>query len=249
MTQSSIRAIIWLADKFSKGYSAVITTVCTITILTVLFVIRAVYPQSLYLLVDSHVFEAVVLVTLLQILILLVRPREEVEIITSDIESQRKIIDLVKTGDVAKVDLISAGLSSRRSLIPELLENKVEVNILAQHPDVAVDKEDGKRLLDSLRAICQNLKLDEQKRLHVRLYYNTASPRAIILRGKTFAPTYVFIGWYFYHTKNTKISGRSNPTIFISDRQKEGRALIEFLDNMIERYSTAAESEEQTKIT
>lgn len=246
MTNVGIRTIRWLADKFSKGHGAIISTVSTIIILLSLFIIRNVYPDTLRIIVESHVFEAVVLWTLLQILILLIRPSEEVQIITSDIECQRRIMELVRKGDISRADILSAGLSSRRSLIPEILENKVEVNVLAQHPDVAIDKEDGQRLIDSLGAIKQNLTQEAKNRFKVRFYFNTASIRAIVLRGKTFEPTYAFIGWYNYHSRNTKIAGRPNPSVLISDRQKEGKVLIDFLDKIINLYSTQTESQEQT---
>lgn len=230
----------------TSGITLFITIVTTM-VLIALTVAGFFLPQVYKFIVEKHFFDIIALACLLEIIFILLRDRRlfGAWIFLEDLALQNKIIEILKMERIQSIDIISAGLASRTGLIPEILAKGYKVRLLAQHPEAAIDKQDGWRVRDSISVI-RHLKSEEVlQNLTIKYCLNPVSVRAMILHGKPFAYSYAVIGWYTYHEAGRKVKGRGNPSLFVSTASLEGRELITFAQQVFDK-SWNSETESQT---
>ncbi|MBI2854213.1 MAG: hypothetical protein HYX87_04745 [Chloroflexi bacterium] len=221
-------------------------TIATAMVLIFLTIVGFFIPEVYRFVVENHFFDIIALACLLEIVFILLKQQRTLGawLYQEDLAMQNKVLEILKTERIAGVDIISAGMSSRTGLIQAVLSRGHKVRLLAQHPDSAIDKDDGKRVRDSINVFCHLRTEADLKSLTVKYNKNPVSVRAILLRGEPFAHSYAMIGWYTYHSAGSKINGRRNPTVFVSTASLEGRDLIIFVQQLFEKtWNNAGESE------
>lgn len=219
----------------TNGITLFVTILIT-SILTVIIIIAFFYPSIYEFISCNRYFEAIVLICLLNIIFILLKNRQllGVALFLEEVDIHNKVIDLLRTERIESVDILSAGISSRTTLISGILDSGILIRLLAQDSSAAIDIKDGERVDDSIKVICQNKSEETIRRLLVRYNLNTESVRAVILHGKKFSPSYALLSWYIYHSHNTRIKGRGNPSLFVSTATIEGRELIEFTKKLFD---------------
>ncbi len=145
--------------------------------------------------------------------------------------AETEIIRLIRVHKVATVQLLSAGLVSRRELIEAcLLKEKVAVQLLVQDEDVSISKAQVDEVRKSLMDIVDEVaKVDPKalRRFTVHTYRGRASLRGAILRDSRDSAVYAFLGWYVYGADNAQISGSPNPSISLTWKNQELMSFVE----------------------
>jgi len=231
------------------GRNSIIILVAILSILDTLLVASFFLEPILKFLIEKHLFEIIVLTTLLEILLLLSHNlwRSSPWVFGSEGEVQEKVRFLLKEDTSIKfVKILSAGLSSRAAFLRVLLEvqKRLNVEIIAcfGHQSPNPDQLDREKLGPAnFDVITNRLKPDEMERLKIRGSLNAPSVRLILLSDSR-GPRYAFLGWYTYHKKNTHIVGRQNVQIFADRTTELGVDLLHFAEKMFQRYSSDEES-------
>jgi hypothetical protein len=233
------------------GRHSIITVVAILGILDILLIASIIVPPILTFLKDKHLFEIVVLTTLVEILLLLSYNLWHPTPLAfgSETEAQEKIRALLKEDSTIKsVKILSAGLSSRAQFLRDLIEkfSKSRFEIVAcfgkgsPNPD-ELDRENLGPT--QFNIITHRLKPDEEARLKIYESFNIPSFRCILLSDSR-GPRYGFVGWYTYQNRSKNIVGRSNIQIFADRTTDLGVDLLHFSEKMFKYYS----SEEESKI-
>jgi len=130
--------------------SAIIATGMIVVLITV---ISWFWPGIYSLIKDNHIFEAIVLTLLIEIVVLLANRKNtenEIEVFADDTDAQTKILELTKQIPISKAVILSSGLASRRLIISPFAKSGVKVEIFAQDPETAVDERDIQRLQSAI---------------------------------------------------------------------------------------------------
>jgi hypothetical protein len=189
----------------------------------------------------KQLFEAVVIVVLLELLIRVSRPPDQSGpvVYTDEIDAQAKIFEVTGSRRIESATILSAGLSSRRALVTRLVQAGVTVKVLAQDPKTSVDRSDARRTLDTIELIkmdCASL----QGHLELYFHEDLASLRAVVLRERSNGVKHAFVGWYTYRESNSQVIGSSHPTLYFDTRQDGGRSVIDWIEAELERHLMAA---------
>lgn len=114
------------------GKHSIITLIIILLVLDILLIANLIAPRVLQFLIDKHIYEIVVLTTLVEVLLLLSSSLWRVTplVIGSEEEAQEKIRSLLEEDTSIKyVKVLSAGLSSRASFLRGLLEQSRRLNL------------------------------------------------------------------------------------------------------------------------
>ncbi|MBI5194849.1 MAG: hypothetical protein HZA10_00840 [Nitrospirae bacterium] len=238
---------------FLIGKHSVITLVTILFILDILLIASLIAPQVLQFLIEKHLFEIVVLTTLVEVLLLLSTSLWRVTplAIGSEEEAQEKVRYLLKEDTAIKsINVLSAGLSSRSSFLRELIEShrkyKIEIITCFSERSPNPDPRDREKLGPAMYyKIIHDLELDVpdvESRLKIYRSHNTPSFRCILLADSR-GPRYGIVGWYTYYDRNTKIAGRRNIQIFVDRTTETGVALLHFAEKKFQEYTSNQEAE------
>ena len=234
---------IFLNDK------AILSVVITLVVLESLYIVNIFYKSIFNYLTEYHLFEIITLACLTEILFLLIKSikSKSLIVLSNETESMEKIKDLIKEYNVDLIKIFSAGLSSRMPYIKDFLDNKaLNIRLLYQHPDDALDKRDAKLAKSSISILLDGLTKSQKDNLQIKQYYGPASFRTIIL-CKNRIPLVSVLGWYtYYHSfknndldkkeKETRITGRRNKQILLERTSSEGKDMIDFADSLFSKY-------------
>ncbi len=234
------RRLNWL-DRFRRtiqtvGVDTFITTLSG-TILIVAILVSWIFPPIYDYIASLHIYEALILVTLTQLLWQVsVRQKESgVRVIEED-EVVQEINSRVVEGKISSVKMLSAGIASRVTLIAWLVNQGIRVQVLTQDPNTAIDKSDAARLAKNVDTVISGVFIEQNKGLlDIRSYLGTASTRCVILYNKQNKPDYVYVGWYTYHERGKKLRGFINPTVACDPHSKWGERLTMFAEREFER--------------
>jgi hypothetical protein len=227
----------------------VVTLIAVLSILDVLLLGRYFYTPYFQFLIDQHVFEVVVLLTLVQILLLLSTNvwQSTPSIIGSEEEAQRKIKSILdQNRSIDSVKVLSAGLGSRASFFRSLLEQhkgvKIEIVACFGKESPNPDNLDRLKLGPAQFNVLTNRPTDEvRKHLEIFNSYNTPSFRCILL-SDSHGPHSGILGWYTYHKQNKELVGRRNMQIYVSRSTETGFILLNFAEKMFGNYANESEA-------
>jgi hypothetical protein len=157
------------------------------------------------------------------------------KVFRSEAELQTEIKRLITAKDIHKVQLISAGVVSRRELIVDCLRAKVSVQLVVQNPDICVSNIEKITTIKALHDIVAQVESDKLANtdLQIRFYNDRASMRLIILKDRTDLSACAFLGWYTYLEQNTLIQGSTYPSLFVQG--SDGEPLLRFANKEFTR--------------
>lgn len=238
---------------FLIGKHALITLVAILIILDILLIAGLIAPQVIQFLIDKHLFEIVVLTTLVEVLLLLSSSlwRMTPLAIGSEEEAQEKVRTLLKEDtSIKSINVLSAGLSSRAPFLRELLEShrkyKMEIITCFGEGSPNPDPRDREKLGPAMYyKVIHDLEKDvpdAESRLKIYRSHNIPSFRCILL-SDSHGPRYGIVGWYTYYDRNTKIAGRRNVQIFVDRTTETGVALLHFTEKKFQEYTSKHEAE------
>ena len=218
------------------SHRAIVALLFLMGVLEVLFVLRTLWPAAFLFILDKHIFEIVVLLSVSQMILLLLKllERSPRRLCRDEHECTTLVRERVSTDPrAAKLLVFSAGLASRLDLITSIQQATTRpfaTEVLAQNPFKALDREDAKRLESNLLI----LKRDQPNlTLEIRLFDSPATIRGLILCDAKGTPFWGIASWYRYEERATgeiSLVGRRNPAFVLdSDSSKEDFSLLEFL--------------------
>jgi hypothetical protein len=223
------------------GIVALGTTATTVVLLVVSFFRPDVFDQ----LKSIHAFEILVL-TLLVTLVARTprdaRPPSGIELLPTDDAGVDRLRQILKSRHVTRADLLSAGLSSRHTLIEHLANQDIRVRVLVQEPTIAIDANDAQRLPSMVRTMYRATDAPKRSNIDLCAAMNTASLRATLLYDQGDEPVAGLLGWYVYVEKNTGIFGGSRPVILATDAGADGQALLRFAASEVRRHTLESRS-------
>jgi hypothetical protein len=209
--------------------------IITATIMIVITVVSWFYADIYKVISTNHVFEALVLAVLIEIVLLLTQQsstNQQFEIFMEESLAQEKMFELIEQGSIARARILSAGMNSRRLLIARLAKAGVAVQVLAQDPDSAIDKVDAQRTLDTIALIRDDVGEAYLSNLNISFHLGLATLRVVILYEKNSNIKHLFLGWYNY--RNGQVYGSHNPTIYIATRTHKLLKFSEWVDMMVD---------------
>lgn len=165
-----------------------------------------------------------------------------VELISPESSAQNRICELVTHPDVASVDFISAGVSSRKGLLLRLVkEFRIPIRVLVQDPQIAVSNAERVSTIKALYDIATEIGHDRWNSPDVQFqfYDDRASLRAALFRDRNGTTVYAVLGWYTYRAHNTALSGSRHPSISIT---KSATPLLRFAEDQFSRRWTDGDS-------
>lgn len=213
----------------------------TATIMIAITVVSWFWSDIYIIISANHVFEALVLALLIEIVLLLTKQvsnHQGFEIYMEESLAQEKMFELLEQEGIAKARIVSAGMNSRRLLIARLARAGIPVQVLAQDPDIAIDRVDAKRTFDTIELIRDDVGEAHLENLSIRLNPNLATLRVVILYEKNSNIKHVFLGWYSY--RNGRVYGSHHPTIYFATKSYTVLKFSEWLDMMVDTYAKDA---------
>lgn len=238
---------------FLIGKHSIIILVTVLLILDILLIANLIVPRVLQFLTDKHIYEIVVLTTLVEVLLLLSSSLWRVTplVIGSEEEAQEKVRSLLQEDTAVKsIKVLSAGLRARAGFLRGLLEQHSRLNLEivtcfgegSPNPDEWDRKELGPSNFKVITEVRGSLSSEDMRsRLKIYNSFNTPSFRCILLSDSR-GPRYGFIGWYTYYERNTRIVGRRNVQIFVDRTTETGVDLLHFAERMYQCYANEQEA-------
>jgi hypothetical protein len=204
---------------------AVVALLGLMMVLEIVFILRLFMPTTFEVIVKNHVFELVVLLALTQVILLLFRLLDRVpgQICKEEHECESLLRNVVRENSrTYKLHVFSCGLGSRINMITSIHNERSSnfaVEVLAQSPEKAIDRDDAARMNGQL----QILKRDHPDTpVEIRFFDSPATIRALILSDRDQKPFWGVVSWYRYEKasarveeKSFKVIGRQNPAIVL----------------------------------
>lgn len=215
-----------------QGVSLFITLI-TGGLIVIISIISLFWSDVYQLIRDTHAFEAIVIVLLIEIVILLTqkdRSSDTVIVLGEENDAQAKIFEILKLREIERATIISAGLGSRRFLIDALRKAGVRLLVIAQDPETAIDKHDAELMPDIIELIKADNNDKNPSMLSLFFNRNPSTLRAVILYESKSHICHAFLGWYTYHSPDFKIHGSHNPIIYLTSRSMQGRKIIDWIE-------------------
>jgi hypothetical protein len=155
----------------------------------------------------------------------------QVSMICSENEAQTRILELARKSETASIDVLTAGVVSRKTMIMKLIKDvKKPLRVLIQDPSVAVSEFEKSVTLKSINELSVEIgeKMWESQTVEFCTYKDRAVLRLVLFRDHADRPVHAVLGWYSYRNCNQAITGSRHPSVFIS---KAGAALLQFADS------------------
>lgn len=159
----------------------------------------------------------------------------EMNVIPDDTQIPDLVLKIADRGKVKEVQILSSGLTTRQIMIARLLQKGIRVQVLMQDPLTALDKRDKDRIHTALEWIEHHGKYVRSGLFDARFHINVSTVRAIIVCEESPDVKHIFVSWYYYINKNTKVHGDINPTIYCTTLSKQGAKIYEWLATVIEK--------------
>jgi hypothetical protein len=233
-----------------RGYTrnrTILVTVAACLLFDVLALARIVFPSVFDFIIKYHVFEAVSILALSQVLLLVLQiaNAKRQHILFSDRDCEAELLAfLAANSNATTVLFFSAGLGARIGIIREIATrwSHLGLRVLAQHPDTHLDKDDAMRLGPQLNLV-QKGDVPSRQHFEIRLSRLPATIRAIIVCDKSSKPLWAVASWFVYgkEARGVVIRGRDNPA-FILDASRdtdEGDALAWLQEQFATAWETA----------
>lgn len=159
----------------------------------------------------------------------------EMEVITDDTQIPDMVLKIADRVKVKEVRILSSGLTTRQILIAKLLQKGVRVQALIQDPLTALDKKDKERVQTALGWIEHHREFIKSGLFEARYHVNVSTVRAIVITEENTDEKHIFLSWYHYENKNTKVRGDTNPTIYCTTLSRQGMNIHEWLSAILEK--------------
>jgi hypothetical protein len=159
----------------------------------------------------------------------------EMTVITEDARILSIILDLVERRKIKEVMILSSGLTTRKVMVERLLEKGIHVVALIQDPMTALDRHDKRRVYDAVEWVQHHRGLIQSGLFDARFHIDVSTVRAIILSEQDTDTKYIFVSWYYYAQKNTKVYGDINPSIYCTTDSKQGADIYKWLVKVFEK--------------
>jgi hypothetical protein len=201
-----------------------------------IFLLRTLWPEFFDFVVAKHIFEIVVLSSIIQIIILLWKLLEKSPRRVCKDEHECAVLlreRIAQDSRASKVLFFSAGLASRFDLITTIhsaTSRTLSVEVLAQNPEKALDRQDAKRLESHLLILNRD---HSEIPLEVRIFDTPATIRSSVICDDKGSPLWGVASWYRYDDlgeEGIRLVGRRNPAVvFDADTSREDSLILEFL--------------------
>lgn len=222
---------------FVIHYKSIMSLLCMMLVLEVLFIIQVFEPKSIPFITDKHIFEVLVLLALSQMIVLLFQLTRKApkNIIEHEHELESAVRFIIDTDNRAhSVHIFSCGLGSKINFITSLKKgNKsISVEVLAQHPDHAMDRIDKWGTVRHLNVLMND---HEKNPVETRLFCEPATLRGVLVCNEYRKPVWGVVSWYKYREDKVKnrmaVKGRDNPAFVLSTgTYQDDTALATFME-------------------
>lgn len=231
------KVLLWLENFIEEHGLSLFLTLASGAVLFSITVVSWLWPDIYTFIHDNHVFEAVVLAMLVEVIALLTarRASENDFKVLEEREAQEMIFHITEQRAIDRVRILSSGLHSRQFLTGNLIKSGIKVETLVQDPESAIDKRDIRRIYQSIDWIKTETGDKFFDNFDIRFHINVASLRAVVLYEAHSNIRHVFVGWYIYSDNNSSVRGSPNPTIYISTRSKRGEKVYKWVEAVMEK--------------
>lgn len=223
-------------------HRAIVALLVLTAVLEILFILRLVFPAALAFVIENHVFEIVVLLAISQIILLLFKVLEKTPrgVCKDEHECGVVLREVVRSDPRAhSLQVLSAGLGSRLDLLTTIhreTPRTFSVEVLAQSPEHAPDREDARRMESNLEILRRD---HSEAPLEVRLFDTPAAIRALLVCDRNRSPLWGAASWYRYEKaegERVRVVGRRNPAILLrTEDSKEDAEMLRFLMGVFEQ--------------
>ena len=235
-------------SRLISSYGPSLFILSAIALILLVVIIISWFSPGIYATIERlKLFQALVIVSLLEIIYFLIQRSltQEPFGYFDEAEYQDKIRTIIRQESPGRLDIISAGLISRYSLIVDALKSGLKVRVLVPAFDVAIDRRVPGYISKALQLIWNSIDNDQKQKFEVWSYDYPPTLRAVIIADKKLRPVIGFVGWYRYEkdksTNNIFIRGSENPTFFVSQHTPIGRAMLAFFVSACEQYFSEAQ--------
>jgi hypothetical protein len=159
----------------------------------------------------------------------------EMDVIEDDNQIPDLVLKITDRVRVSSVQILSSGLTTRQIMVANLLKKGIHVQALLQDPLTALDKKDKDRVATALGWIEHHRESIRSGLLDARFHINVSTVRAIIVTEEVSDTKHIFLSWYYYLNKNTKVQGEINPTIYCTTLSKQGSRMYEWLCRVFQK--------------
>ena len=159
----------------------------------------------------------------------------EMTVINDDAKIQSMVLDLAERRRIKDVKILSSGLTTRKVMVERLLEKGIQVLALIQDPETALDKQDKRRVYDAVEWIQHHQDLIKSGLFDARFHIDVSTVRAIVLSEQDTDVKHIFVSWYYYAQKNTRVHGDINPSIRCTTESKQGADIYKWLMKVFEK--------------
>lgn len=159
----------------------------------------------------------------------------EMNVIVDDSQIPDIIQNLTSRVTIKEVQILSSGLTSRQIMIAKLLEKGIRVQALMQDPATALDKRDPDRISTALEWIEHHNQFIQSSLFEARYHVNVSTVRAIVVSEANTDVKHIFLSWYYYENKNSKVRGDTNPTIYCTTLSEQGNKIYGWLAMVFEK--------------
>lgn len=214
---------------------AVVALLGLMVTLEILFIARTVWPASFQFILDKHIFEFIVILGSAQMILMLFRLLERVpkHLCKDEHECQVLLRNVVRDDPRAfSLCVFSSGLGSRLDMITTIhseARDTFYINVVAQDPVYALDKQDAERMKAHLAILRRD---HSNTPVEIRYFETPAAIRAMILCGRNRKPFWGSASWYRYEKVDggTRVVGKGNPAIVLNrDNSTEDGDILDFL--------------------
>ena len=129
---------------------------------------------------------------------------------------------IIAAYNLTKMQLLSAGVVSRRELIIDCLKANVPVQLAVQNPHYSVSRSQEISAIKALHDICEQIESDgiAEGLLQIKMYDDHASVRLTILEDLN-DKYYIILGWYTYMSNSSTIHGSPHPSLLVSGHDEK----------------------------
>jgi len=159
----------------------------------------------------------------------------EMDVISDDTQIPDLVLRITERVRIKEVQILSSGLTTRQIMIAKLLQKGIHVQALMQDPLTALDKRDQDRVTTALGWIEHHRESIKSGMFDARFHVNVSTVRAIVVTEEVSEVKHMFLSWYYYVNKNTKVQGDTNPTIYCTTLSKQGARIYEWLCTVIQK--------------
>jgi len=151
-------------------------------------------------------------------------PAKRVQFYRNQSEAIKEIDRYLRKNHPRHVRMIEYSTHTIFNLLERLVEYNCKVELMVQHPDLAINEHQRRRIKLNIDYLEKTL-FNQYDQIEIRLYKVPAS-----IRGRNLDGVLVNLGWYTYTSGEEGIYGHSNPMINAYTECEEGQYLQDMFD-------------------